>query len=227
MTASDSILFDLDGTLVDTAPDIAATLDIVLKAAGRPPVGLNAVRHMIGDGAKALLERGFVASGGMPEPKAMQAALDHFMSHYEAHIADHSRPFPGLVSALEDLKAGGARLVVCTNKIERFSRKLLDELRLSHLFDAIVAGDSLPVKKPDPGHILGSLAAVAGRPERAVMVGDSMNDVAAAKAARVPVIAVSFGYTGVPPAQLGADALIDSFDQLIPELKRLLQGMRA
>ncbi len=217
------ILFDLDGTLVDTAPDLAGALDHALQSQGRPPVGLDAVRHMVGDGAVALVERGLEATGGITSPTQFKAAVDAFFVYYGANLAATSRPFPGVVACLKGLRRDGYRLAVCTNKTEQFTRPLLDQLDLTRHFDAIVGGDSFPVKKPDPGHLTGTIArATAGNTASwAAMVGDSANDINAAKAAGLPSVVVSFGYTRIPPHELGADRLIDHFDELRAALNAL------
>lgn len=214
------LLFDLDGTLIDSAPDLAATTDWVLNQFGRAPVGLAAVRDMVGDGALALIRRGFEATGGIRDEAEIAAAHQAFLSYYADHLTDHSVPFPGIVAALTRLEAAGAALAVCTNKMESFSRTILDRLDLSRFFRAVVGGDSLGVRKPDPGHITGTLDRLGGE-GWAVMIGDSKNDINAARAAGVPSIVVSFGYTQIPPADLGADRLIDHFDALIPTLQTL------
>lgn len=216
-----AILFDLDGTLVDTAPDLAAATDYALDRAGRPVIGLNAVRDMVGDGARALLEKGFRASGGMPAPDRFEAAFRDFMVYYGRHLADTSRPFPGVATCLAQLAELGYALAVCTNKPEGLSRSLLDQLGLSSFFGAIVGGDSLLVRKPDPGHIHGTLDKLGSGFSWSAMVGDSANDVNAAKAAGLPCVVVSFGYTKISPAELGGDRLIDHFADLPDALTAL------
>lgn len=209
-----AILFDLDGTLVDTAPDLAAATDHALVRAGRPAIGLESVRSMVGDGARALIEKGFRASGGMPEPDAFEAAFNDFMIYYGRHIAVTSRPFPGVATCLAALAEQGYALAVCTNKPESLSRSLLDQLGLTGFFGAVVGGDSLLVRKPDPGHIRGTLDKLGTDFSWAAMVGDSANDVNAAKAAGLPCVVVSFGYTQIAPRDLGGDRLIDHFAEL-------------
>jgi phosphoglycolate phosphatase len=177
-------------------------------------VALDSVRHMVGDGARKLVERGLESTGGVPGPAAFEAAVDRFFSHYGDHLSDHSEPFPGVTAALERYAAAGHVMGVCTNKPEAFSVKILENLGLSRYFAAVVGGDTLAVKKPDGGHIHGTLARMKAGPERAVMIGDSANDVAASRDAGIPVIAVTFGYTRVAPGDLGADRLIDHFDDL-------------
>lgn len=216
-----AILFDLDGTLVDTAPDLAAATDHALLRAGRPAIGLDAVRSMVGDGARALIEKGFRASGGMPEPDAFEAAFNDFMIYYGRHIADTSRPFPGVATCLAALAEQDYALAVCTNKPEALSRSLLDQLGLTGFFGAVVGGDSLLVRKPDPGHIRGTLDKLGTDFSWAAMVGDSANDVNAAKAAGLPCVVVSFGYTQIAPKDLGGDRLIDHFAELHPALVAL------
>lgn len=215
-----AILFDLDGTLVDTAPDICAALNWVLEKRRLPPIDPASVRTMIGDGAAKLVERGLAAAGAQ-SPDVQQAAVADFLTHYQDNISRLSRPFPGAVDALAALKASQYRLAVCTNKLERFTVKLLDDLNMTHFFDAIVGGDTLGVQKPDARHLLGTLQRLGAEAANAAMVGDSANDVSAARNAGVPVIAVSFGYTKVAPQQLGADRLIDSFSELLAALRAL------
>jgi len=217
-----AVLFDLDGTLVDTAPDLAAATDHALQSQGRAPVGLDAVRGMVGDGAIALVRKGLEATGGDTDPALFDAAIAEFYRYYEANLSATSRPFPGVVECLRALRDDGYALAVCTNKPERFSRKLLDDLELTPYFGALVGGDTLPMRKPDPGHLHGTLARLPHKaPYWAAMVGDSANDINAAKAAGLPSVAVSFGYTRIPAAELGADRLIDHFDDLCAALASL------
>lgn len=217
----DAILFDLDGTLVDTAPDLHQTLNFVLARLGRPAIPLESVRAMVGDGVRTLLERSLAATGGPIEAARFDQAMADYFAHYEAHLADLSRPFPAVPETLARLKASGKRLAVCTNKSHGFSVSLLRQLGLDGHFGAVLGGDSLPVRKPDAGHLLGTLAAIGREPPQAVMIGDSRYDVAAARNAGMPVIAVSFGYTVTPPRELGADLVIDHFDELADALARL------
>lgn len=220
----DTIVFDLDGTLVDSAPDLAEALNRVLDENGLPKVAPESVRGMVGEGAARMIARGFAAAGRAVGDEPPDGLRQRFLAHYADCLADSTRPFPGAVAALETLAAAGRRLAVCTNKSEATSRALLDRLGLSRFFGAVVGGDSLAVHKPDPRHLTEAILRAGGTPERAAMVGDSIVDVEAARAAAVPVVAVSFGYTRVPPAQFGADALIDSFDELVPALDRLARG---
>ena len=216
-----AIVFDLDGTLVDSAPDLVATLNNVLARRGRAPIPAEAVRAMIGNGARALVLCGLEASGGLLAPAEINLTVDEFLAHYEAHVADLSRPFPGVVEALTALAQDGCVFGVCTNKIERFSVRLLEALGIAHYFAAIVGGDSLAVRKPAAGHVLGTLARMGAARAGAVMIGDSSNDIAAARAAGLPIIAVSFGYTSVPAAELGADKVIHHFAELAQAVAEL------
>jgi len=216
-----AILFDLDGTLVDTAPDLAAATDFALQQVGRPVIGLAAVRQMVGDGARALIEKGLNVSGGIPSPDLLETAVGHFYDYYAVHLADTSRLFPGVVTCLAQLAEQGYAMAVCTNKPEGFSRTLLEQLGLTGFFGAIVGGDTLAVRKPNPGHIHGTLEQLGGRFSWAAMVGDSANDINAAKAAGLPSVVVSFGYTRIPAADLGADRLIDHYADLPAALSGL------
>ena len=212
--AGSTIVFDLDGTLVDTAPDLVATLNTLLAEEGIAALPLGSARAMIGQGARALIARGFEAAGAPADDATLDRLFDRFIDHYRAHIADHSRPFPGLIATLDRLAAAGARLAVCTNKRTDLSVALLEALGLADRFAAIVGADTAPAAKPDPRHLTLTVERAGGRIDRSVMVGDSASDLGAARAAGVPVILVSFGYTDIPARDLGPDGLIDHFDQL-------------
>ncbi len=212
--ARHALVFDLDGTLVDTAPDLCATLNWVLAREGRPPVALTEMRRMIGEGARRMIERGFEVSGPVPPEADMKRLFANYIDHYRAHICVDSRLFPGVRETLEALAANGAVLGVCTNKSTDLSLSLLEKLEIDGLFRAIVGPDAVSAKKPDPAHVLETIEALGATADEAVMIGDSETDVKAAKAAGVPVVAVSFGYAGSDPAELGADALLDDFADL-------------
>ncbi|MCS6931049.1 MAG: phosphoglycolate phosphatase [Acetobacteraceae bacterium] len=194
-----TVVFDLDGTLVDSAPDLAAALSRLMAARGLPGFGREEVIPMIGDGARLLLERAFAARGLPPD----DAALPAFLADYEANAARATRPFPGIPEALEALSAAGWALAVCTNKPAAAARGLLAALGLQDAFAAILGGDSLPVRKPDPAHVLGAVAAAGGDPRRAAMVGDHANDMRAAAAAGIPALFCAWGY-GRPDMAMGA-----------------------
>jgi phosphoglycolate phosphatase len=208
------IAFDLDGTLVDTAPDLVGTLNVILAEEGLQPLGLEHARDLIGHGARRLIERGFQAAGEPLAAERMAGLFDRFIARYSAHIADESQPFPGCVAALEALRAQGARLAVCTNKPTALSNALLRALDMDRLFDAVVGPDAAPAAKPDPRHLEAAVAAAGGALPRALMVGDAATDAGAARAAKVGLILVSFGYTETPAAELHPDVLIDHYDQL-------------
>jgi phosphoglycolate phosphatase len=220
--AGAAIAFDLDGTLVDTAHDLIGTLNWLLAQEGHPPLPLAEARPFIGRGARWMIERGFQAAEAPLAPAEVQPLFERFIDRYTGHIADESRPFPGCVEALEALKAQGARLCVCTNKQTGLSTALLNALDLTRLFDAVIGSDSTPAIKPDRRHLETAIAAVGGDLARAIMVGDAATDAGAARAAGVPLILVSFGYTEIPARDLGPDILIDHFDELPDACRRLL-----
>lgn len=210
----EAVVFDLDGTLVDTAPDLHAHLNEMLADLGRPGFDLDEVRPMIGDGARVLLRRGLDASGGMPEGVDIEALFEEFLRRYTARPLRFGAIFDGVEGVLQALASAGIRLGVCTNKPQAPTDRLLAELRLARHFAAVIGGDSLAVRKPDPGHlqaVLDRLGAAAGR---SVLVGDSANDVEAAAATGVPCVLVSFGYTRTPARALGAARVIDHMDEL-------------
>lgn len=217
----ETVVFDLDGTLVDTAPDLTASLNAVLAREGRPPVPLDEVRHMVGRGARVLIERAMGGAGQPWDTASVSDLVTHFLEHYDANIAVTSRPFAGCQTVLRRLASRGVKLGICTNKPERLSLKLLDELNLRGLFPVVLGADSQAYRKPDPRHLLDTVSALGGRPESAVMIGDSETDVLTARAAKVPVIAVSFGYTEIPVHELGADLVIDHFEMLEDALSRV------
>ena len=219
------VVFDLDGTLIDTAPDLVDTLNMILACEGLPAMPFAAARNMIGGGARMLIERGLAADGRPGSRAEVDRLYRDFVAHYGDHIADRSRPFPGLEAALDQLAAAGWRFAVCTNKLEGLSLRLLDALGLSRRFDAICGQDTFGVQKPHPDILLHTIRRARGAPERAIMVGDSANDIDVARAARVPVIAVEFGYTEVPVARLGADRIIDGYAGL-PAAVFELAGIR-
>jgi phosphoglycolate phosphatase len=209
-----TIVFDLDGTLIDTAPDLIDTLNFILAQNGLPPVPPGDARPLIGGGAHGMIEEALVLEGGDAARADLDTLYAKFVAHYAAHIADRSRPFPGVEPVLDGLAAAGHRLAVCTNKLEWLSKRLLDILGLSRRFAAICGQDTFGVQKPDPQIFRSTVLRAGGEPERAIMVGDSITDIRTARAAKVPVIAVDFGYTDIPVAKLGPDRIISSFAQL-------------
>jgi phosphoglycolate phosphatase len=210
--------FDLDGTLLDTLGDLAAAVNHALALMDRAPLSTDAVRPMIGRGAKHMLEEGLRASGGVPDG-AVERLYPELLRFYEAHIAIHSRPFPGVIAALDQLDALGVRTAVVTNKAEHLARVLLSEFDLADRMATIIGGDTLGVRKPSPEPIHAMIERCGGG--QAIFVGDSIYDVMAAKNAGVPSVAVSFGFLDRPAGELGADHVINHFDELIPLLQTL------
>jgi phosphoglycolate phosphatase len=213
MTAP-TIVFDLDGTLIDTAPDLVDTLNVVFAREGLAPVPYDTARNLIGGGARVMIKRGVEAEGLDYPPDKLEALFKDFIAHYSEHIADRSRPFPGLIEALDALAAEGHRFAVCTNKLERLSVMLLKELGLAHRFAAICGQDTFGMQKPDPEVLRRTIAAAGGDLQHAIMIGDSLTDIRTARAAGIPVIAVDFGYTDRPVTELGPDRVISGFTQL-------------
>ncbi|HEX2526417.1 MAG TPA: phosphoglycolate phosphatase [Geminicoccus sp.] len=216
-----AVLFDLDGTLVETAPDLHGTLVEVMAGLGVTAPSLPALRTMIGDGARVLIRRALDAAGHPNDPELLDRLFHQFLAHYTAHPCRQSFAYEGVVPTLEALVERGLPLGVCTNKPYAPTIGLLKALDLSRFFGSVVGGDSLPIRKPDPEHALATLRPLAVAPEEAIFVGDSTNDVLTARAAGMKVIVVSFGYTNVPPRELGADLVIDHFGELVAAIDRL------
>jgi phosphoglycolate phosphatase len=216
------VVFDLDGTLADTIHDLIATLNVVLGSEGLPPLSLDEGREMVGAGARALIERGLASVGREVTPAHLDQLHRDFMVHYGQNLCVDSALFPGVPDALADLENAGFRLAVCTNKYEQHSVELLECLGVASRFAAICGRDSFPYFKPDPRHLTLTVEKAGGDPARAVMVGDSVTDIATAKAAKIPSVGVTFGYTDIPVQQLGPDRIIDHFDQLFEAIQALL-----
>ncbi|MGB0919733.1 MAG: HAD hydrolase-like protein [Alphaproteobacteria bacterium] len=210
-----TMIYDLDGTLVDTAPDLLHTLNLTLADRGYRTVDPNDVADFVGQGAKAMLGRAFTKLGVVTQEEEVDEMFRSFLGHYEANLTQKgSAPYPGVVPVLEAYQAAGGAQGVCTNKFESGAVKLLGNLNLSHFFGAIVGGDTLAVRKPDAEHVLETIRRVGGDPANSIMVGDSANDSLAAKAAGIPCVLVDFGYTAVPARELGADKVISHFGNL-------------
>lgn len=220
-------VFDLDGTLADTAGDLVGTLNFILEQEGLAPLPLEKARDMIGAGARALIERGFEAAGKELTPAHLDELFRQFMVHYGENICVRTQLYPGVMEALDRLEASGFILAVCTNKMEEHSVKLLQELGISHRFAANCGRDTFPYFKPDPRHLTLTIERAGGTPARAIMVGDSRTDIVTAQNARIPVIAVPFGYTEVPVQELGPDIVIDHFDELFVAVETLMKPMAA
>jgi phosphoglycolate phosphatase len=217
-----AIVFDLDGTLVDTAPDLLAALNVVLTAEGHEAVVPADLRHLVGHGARAMFEHALRRTGAPVSAPRLSALTEQFLAFYRANIARGSRPFPGVPETLDLLAGQGAGLGICTNKAQDLTELLLSELKLTRHFPAVFGGGRTPYSKPDPRHLLEVVTALKGHASRAVLVGDSGIDVAAAHAANIPVIAMSYGYTPVPVHELGADAVADDFAALPGIISRLV-----
>ena len=222
-----TIAFDLDGTLVESAPDLIGAVNAILIGEGFKPLAYDEGRPFISRGARWLLQWGLEIAGER-EPAARTAALfGRFISYYSAHIADESLPFPGAIDALKILKAAGAKLVVCTNKPTDLSRSLLTKLDMAGLFAGVVGIDAVTAAKPNAAHLIEAVEAVGGDLARTVMVGDADTDAGAARAAGAPLILVDFGYTEIPAVELAPDILLHHFDDLVDACAALLNGPRS
>ena len=217
-----TIVFDLDGTLVNTAPDLLEALNHVLTHADLAPVTLDTIATMIGQGARAMIVKGLLAHGVTPSDSDLDDFLAQFLTYYAANIADHSHPFEGAVESLKDLSDRGATLAVCTNKTQALTDQLLADLDLTRHFTAIVGSDSVPNRKPDGDHILRTIEAAGGSAGRAVMVGDSRTDERAARNAGLPFIFVPFGYEQESPEQLKPDFVLTHYSGLVSVLEEVV-----
>jgi phosphoglycolate phosphatase len=206
------LLFDLDGTLVDTLPDLTNAVNEALRERSFAPLLPQEVRPMIGDGMAMLLARAFAARGGTGAEA--EAVHERFLRIYERVATTHSCPYPGVAETLATLRQGGYRTAVCTNKPQRATEEVLRGVGLAALFDGVAGGDRYPYRKPDPRHLLALIDEIRGEPKRAAMIGDSENDAASAQAAGLPLVLMRYGYARIDPAELGADSVLDSFDEL-------------
>jgi len=222
------LIFDLDGTLVDTAPDLLEATNEVLRASGRAPIDPATIHHMVGFGVRSLIAQAFTATGEEARAEEMPALEEIFLNHYRAHLADFSRPFPGVEATLAKLKGSGARLGVLTNKPHEMALPLLKMLGLTDFFSAIYGAGYRPYVKPDPRifHEVVADLMPESRGGRAVMIGDSVTDLQTARAANVPCILMTYGYTPVPAVSLGADAVLDHFVQIPETVSHLLERPR-
>ncbi len=216
-----TIAFDLDGTLVDSAPDLIGTLNRMLAPRGYPAVPLSSARHLVGHGARALLRHGFAEAGAVWDEAAEPELFDHFIDDYVTHIADDSRAFEGVVETLDHLAARGALLCVATNKRTDLAEALIAALDLTRHFVVIAGPDRVSARKPDGAHVREAVQLAGGDPARAVMVGDATTDTGSARAAGVPCVVCRFGYNDAPPEVLGGDVTIDGFVELIAAVEGL------
>lgn len=222
MATSPLIVFDLDGTLVDTAPDLVGALNYVLQREGLPLVPMASARSMIGAGARKLIERGLELDDRSMSVQDIDRLTDDFITYYKAHIADASKPFDGLLAALDQLEDRGFTFAVCTNKLEGLSRLLLDKLDMTKRFAAICGADTFGIAKPDPAILRQTIARAGGDVARSIMVGDAGPDVGVARRAGIPVIGVTFGYTETPIADLKPDIVIGHMRELPGAVDNLL-----
>lgn len=224
MASTPLIVFDLDGTLVDTAPDLVGALNFVLTREGLAPLPLESARRMVGAGARRLIERGLEAEGRAMGPSDVDRLTRDFVAYYADHIADQSVPFEGLDGALDALAERGFGFAVCTNKLEWLSKLLLDKLQLSQRFAAICGADTFGVSKPDPTILRQTVARAGGDLARSIMVGDAGPDVGVARRTGIPVIGVEFGYTEIPIAELKPDVIIAAMRDLPKAVDSLVRS---
>ena len=222
-----TLVFDLDGTLVDTAPDLAAATNHVLTRFALPAVDESEIRQYVGNGALAMIRGALRAHGRTVDDAELMDLFEMFITHYAANIANTSRPYPGVIAALDAFSARGAKLAVCTNKLEVHARLLLDTLDMSRHFQALTGRDTLTVCKPDPRHLTGTIDLARGDSARAIMIGDSETDIATAKAARIPVVAVDFGYATEPVSTYAPDVIISHYDDLAVAIEGMMSSSHA
>lgn len=217
------VVFDLDGTLIDTAHDLVASLNHTIGLEGLDPVGYGDLTYLVGHGGQVMIKRAFSLRGRDITDGELERMLGVFVQHYAEAMPGVSVPYPGLVEAMDRLADAGYRLAVCTNKMEGLARRLIDGLGLTARFAAITGGDTFAVRKPDAEHLLGTVRLAQADPKRTVMVGDSLNDILVARNAGVPSVGVPFGYSDVPIAELKPSHVVTHFDELTPDLiERLL-----
>jgi len=223
--APSTIVFDLDGTLIDTAPDLVETLNVIFAREGLAPLPYDTARNLVGGGAKTMIARGVEAEGRVLSPAKLEHMFADFIAHYSDHLADRSRPFPGLTDALDILAARGCQFAVCTNKLERLSTLLLKQLDLADRFVTICGQDTFGIQKPDPEILRRTVAAADGTMQRTIMIGDSNTDIRTARAAGVPIIAVEFGYSERPVAEFAPDRTISNFADLPASIAAVWYGI--
>ena len=220
------IVFDLDGTLIDTAPDLLASMNHALSHAGIAPIRDDRFRNYVGLGARVMLERAYEASGHEASPEIIDALMTRFLDYYRDTMPGDSRPYDHVLDTIAAFRAEGFIAAICTNKIESNAIRLIEMLGIADQFAAICGQDTFPVRKPDPAHLTGTIEMAGGDSARAIMVGDSKTDILTAQAANIPVVAVDFGYTEVPVSELGPDIVISHYSALDPALARELLRAR-
>lgn len=218
-----AIVFDLDGTLIDSAPDIQGALNRLLGEHDLPALDLATVKSMIGDGTATLIERGFAALGAPVPPELLPARNARMLELYAQHATELTIPYPGVIETLESLAASGRRIGICTNKAQGLAEQVIAEMGLAPLIEITVGGDTPAGRKPDPAPLLAAIRLLGASPADTLMVGDSLNDVEAARAAGVKVALVTYGYHHQEPRSLGADLLLDRIDELPARLGQLVR----
>lgn len=218
----EALIFDLDGTLVDTAPDLHAATNHVLGLIDRHPISMAELRSFVGHGAMNLIERGVAATGDAVDHETLKRLHKQFLAYYGDNIADHSVVFDGLLDVLDKAQSRGLKMGVCTNKVEGLSHKLLTELNMMQRFGSLIGGDTLPLMKPDPSPLIEAATRLGVNPQRILMVGDSETDIRTAQNAGVPVIAVSFGYTSQHVSAFDPTHIIDHYDEAWPIIEGYL-----
>lgn len=217
-TAKPLVVFDLDGTMINTAPDLIDSLNDTIALKGLAPVTFDDLTHLVGQGARVMIRRAFKLRDVAIDDAEVERLLSHFLSHYLAHMPGKSAVYEGLHDCFDRLEASGMRLAVCTNKLEQLALPLLDKMQLTGRFAAITGGDTFAVRKPDARHLLGTIERAQGDPARSILIGDSVNDIMAAKNAGVGSVGVTFGYSDVPVAELQPTRIIAHFRELTPDL---------
>jgi phosphoglycolate phosphatase len=221
------LIFDLDGTFADTAPDLLVSLNHCLEEAGLPAADPRDLMKYVGHGGRVMISRAMSAHGRTVKPDVLESMMGSFVAHYEAGMPGKTKVFDGAIDALDRFTQAGYIHAICTNKFEVMSRRLLDGLGVSHRFEAICGQDTFPYKKPDPRHLIETIRLARGDVENSVMIGDSVTDIDTAKAAGIPVIAVSFGYSDRPVAEYGPTHVIDHFEELdLPLVQRILKASK-
>ena len=212
------VVFDLDGTMIDTAPDLIESLNHTIAARGLEPVTFADLTHLVGQGARVMIRRAFDLRGQPLTDGEVDPLFDRFIDHYKAHMPGKSKPFDGLEACLDRLEKAGFNLAVCTNKAAQLAVPLLEKLGLSQRLSVVTGGDTFPFRKPDARHLLETISLAGGEPERSILVGDSINDIKAAQNASVASVGVTFGYSDVPVAELNPTRIISHFDELTAEI---------
>jgi phosphoglycolate phosphatase len=218
----EALIFDLDGTLVDTAPDLHAATNHVLGLIDRKPISMAELRAFVGHGAMNLIERGVAATGDAVDQATLLELHKRFLDFYGDNVADHSVVFDGLLAVLDKAQASGLKMGVCTNKVEHLSLKLLTELNMMQKFGSLVGGDTLPVMKPDPTPLIEAATRLGVNPKNILMVGDSETDIRTAQNAGVPVLAVTFGYTSQHVSAFNPTHMIDHYDEAWPIIEKYI-----